>query len=177
MSLLKGEKPAAVLAITLHTLETARPIAEAWSMRVPTNQLMLKPVRNNHYFNSLINVQNRRVARNLLEKPGWHGTTVVLVWEHFHIANSALEAEFAGEQVTLRQLLHLDKVTDARNDVPKTWPNSTFDYIWILDYDRPAAMVPSRFTSIRQQFMRPFNSLPSNPWGTPELLPLRSGCV
>ncbi|MFK8252760.1 histidine phosphatase family protein [Ancylobacter terrae] len=177
MSLLKGERPAAILAITLHTLETARPIAAAWGMRVPTNALMLTPIRNNRYFNSLINVQNRKVARDLLENPRWHGTTVVLVWEHFHIASAALEAEFAGEEVTLRQLLHLDQVKGVPGGVPATWPNPTFNYFWILDYDSPTAQVPARFTTVRQNFAPPFANLPNNAWGTPEQLPPGADCT
>jgi hypothetical protein len=177
MSLLRNEKPAAILAITLHTLETARPIAAAWGMRVQTNQLMLTPIHNNRHFNSLVNVQNRRVARDLLESRQWRGKTVVMVWEHFHIASSALEAEFAGEQVTLRQLLHLDKIKGMIRDAPKTWPNSTFDYFWILDYDSPTATVPSKFTTIRQRFLPPFDNLPSNRWGKPEPLHLKTGCI
>jgi hypothetical protein len=175
-SLLRGEKPAAILAITLHTLETARPIAAAWDMRVPTNRLMLMPIRNNYYFNSLINVQNRRIAHDLLKGRRWRGRTVVLVWEHFHIASAALEAEFAGEPVTLRQLLHLDKIRGASLAVPETWPNSTFDYVWILDYDSPSAMIPSRFTAFRQHFAPPFDNLPANRWGEPEPARLKAGC-
>ncbi len=122
MSLLKGETPAAIMAITLHTLETARPIARAWGMKIATNPLMLTPIRNTPYFNSLINVQNRKVVDDLLTNPRWHGKTVVMVWEHFHIASAALEKEFAGQQVTLRQLMHLDRIKGAK--VPDTWPDS-----------------------------------------------------
>ena len=175
MSLLKGEKPAAVLAITLHTLETARPTAKAWGLRIATDPLMLMPIRNNRYFNSLINAQNRRVVRDLLENPRWHGQTVVMVWEHFHIASEALEKEFAGEQVTLRQLLHLDRIPKAR--VPKTWPDSNYNFFWILTYDRPQDTVPSRFRVVRQYFAEPYANLPSNDWGAPEPLPPGSGCT
>jgi hypothetical protein len=177
MSLLKDEKPAAILAITLHTLETARPIAAAWGMNVPTDKLMLTPIRNNRHFNSLINVQNRHVARDLLESPHWHGKTVVMVWEHFHIASAALEAEFPGEQVTLRQLLHLDKIKGKIGEVHKTWPNSTFDYFWILDYDSPTATAPSKLTVIRQRFLPPFDNLPANRWREPEPKHLTAGCI
>ena len=171
-SLLKGEPPAAILAITLHTLETARPIAAAWGLRVPTNPLMLTPIRNNRLFNSLINVQNQQVARGLLENPRWHGRTVVLVWEHFHIASAALEEEFAGQLVTLRQLLKLDQI----KKVPETWPDANYNFFWILDYDDPAASVPTKFTVVRQYFAPPFADLPSNDWGAPERLAAGSGC-
>jgi len=177
MSLLKGVKPAAILAITLHTLETARPVAAAWDMRIATNPLMLTPIRNNRYFNSLVNVQNARVARDLMENPRWHGQTVVLVWEHFHIASEALEKEFAGEKVTLRQLLRLGEIKGVPGGVPKTWPDDNYNFFWILDYDSPTAKVPSRFTARRQYFAPPFANLPSNDWGAPEIRPAGSGCT
>jgi hypothetical protein len=138
---------------------------------------MLTPIRNNRHFNSLINVQNRRVARDLLESPQWRGKTVVMVWEHFHIASAALEAEFAGEKVTLRQLLHLDNIKGVTGGIPKTWPNSIFDYFWIIDYDSPKATVPSKFTTIRQDFAPPFDNLPTNLWGKPEPAQLNAGCI
>lgn len=177
MSLIKGEKPAAILAITLHTLETARPTAAAWNMRVPTNPLMLTPIKNNRYFNGLVNVQNRKVARDLMENPRWHGTTVVMFWEHFHIASAGLEQEFPGEQVTLRQLLRLGEIKGVPGGVPKTWPNSNYNFFWILDYDSPSATVPAKFMVVRQYFAPPFANLPSNDWGAPEPRPAGSGCT
>lgn len=176
MSLLKGNKPAAILAITLHTLETARPVAAAWDMKIATDPLMLMPIRNTPYFNDLINVQNRKVVADLLENPRWHGQTVVMVWEHFHIASEALEREFAGQQVTLRQLLNLDKVKGVPGGVPKTWPDSNYNFFWILDYNSPTATVPAKFTVVRQYFAPPFANLPSNDWGAPEVLPAGTGC-
>ncbi|MDQ0510564.1 histidine phosphatase family protein [Ancylobacter amanitiformis] len=177
MSLLKDVKPAAILAITLHTLETARPVAAAWDMAIATNSLMLMPIRNTPYFNGLINVQNRKVVRDLMENPRWHGQTVVMVWEHFHIASEALEKEFAGQKVTLRQLLNLDKVKGVPGGVPKTWPNDNYNFFWILDYDSVNATIPAKFTVIRQFFAPPFANLPSNDWGAPEVLPAGTGCT
>jgi len=120
---------------------------------------------------------NQRVARDLLENPYWHGKTVVLVWEHFHIASLALEQEFPGEPATLRQLLNLDKIKGVPGGVPKTWPNGNFNFFWILDYRTPTATVPSSFTTVRQYFDEPFANLPSNDWGAPEPLPKNSGCT
>lgn len=175
MSLLKGDTPAAIMAITLHTLETARPIAKAWGMKIATNPLMLTPIRNTPYFNSLINVQNRKVVDDLLTNPRWHGKTVVMVWEHFHIASAALEKEFAGKQVTLRQLLHLDRIRGAK--VPDTWPDSNYNFFWILTYKKPSDTVPASFRVVRQYFAEPYANLPSNDWGAPEPLPAGSGCT
>lgn len=181
MSLIAKDPPAAILAITLHTLETARPTAKAWGMEIVTNQLMLTPIHNNRHDNALINAQNRKVVADLLENPRWHGTTVVMVWEHFHIASEALEQEFAGEQVTLRQLLKLDQIKNVSGDlpdgVPKTWPNSNYNFFWILDYDSPTATIPSRFHTVRQYFKPPYDNLPSNDWGAPEGRPADSGCT
>ncbi len=181
MSLIAKTPPAAILAITLHTFETARPTARAWGMEISTTPLMLMPIHNNRHDNALINAQNRKVARDLLNNPRWHGTTVVMVWEHFHIASEALEEEFAGEDVTLRQLLKLDQIKDVRSDlpggVPKTWPDDNYNVFWILDYDSPTATVPARFSTVRQDFQPPYNNLPSNDWGAPENRPANSGCT
>nr|WP_246520114.1 histidine phosphatase family protein [Ancylobacter lacus] len=177
MSLIRKDPPAAFMAITLHTLETAQPIVAAWDMPIKTNRLMLEPIRNNRYFNSKINVQNRKVARDLLTNPIWHGKTVVLVWEHFHIASEALEKQFPGEQVTLRQLLNLDRIPNVPGGVPKTWPDGNFNFFWILDYANDTDTVPSSFRVVRQYFAWPYSNLPSNDWGTPEPLPADSGCT
>lgn len=176
MSLLRSQPPDAILAMTLHTLETARPIARAWDLPIKTNPLMLMPIRNNRHFNALLNAENRRVAHDLLTNPRWHGKTVVMVWEHFHIASAALEKEFAGQQATLRQLLNLDKIKGVPGGVPKTWPDSNYNFFWVLTYDRPDDTVPSRFEVIRQYFAEPYANLPSNGWGKPEPLPPGSNC-
>ncbi|SHO66278.1 Broad specificity phosphatase PhoE [Pseudoxanthobacter soli DSM 19599] len=172
-SLLFDRPPAAFLAMTLHTLETATPIVDAWDMDLKTDPLMLEPAKNDHSFNAKLNLMNQRVANDLLTNPKWHGKTVVLVWEHYHIASEELESQFPGEQVTLRQLLHLDQLPD----VPKTWPNPNYDYFWILHYDRPDATVPSSFRMMKQVFTAPYNNLPMNDWGQPENLPPGSGCT
>ncbi|QFR33093.1 histidine phosphatase family protein [Ancylobacter sp. TS-1] len=177
MSLLRGDPPAAILAMTLHTVETARPIARAWKMKLVAPPIGYVPIRNDRYFNAKLNTVNQRVARDLLENPRWHGKTVLMVWEHFHIASAALEAEFAGEQITLRQLLNLDRVKGVPGGVPKTWPNPNYNFFWILTYDRPEDTVPSRFEVIRQYFAEPFANLPSNNWGAPEPRPPGSGCT
>ncbi|SCW88111.1 hypothetical protein SAMN05660859_3456 [Ancylobacter rudongensis] len=176
MSLIKDDPPAAIMAMTLHTVETARPIARAWDMKLIAPPIGYIPIHNNRYFNAKLNVVNRDVARDLLENPRWHGKTVVMVWEHFHIASAALEQEFAGEEVTLRQLLHLDKIKGVKGGVPTTWPDSNYNFFWILTYDRPQDTVPSRFEVVRQYFAEPYANLPSNGWGKPEARPANSGC-
>ncbi|MCK0208340.1 histidine phosphatase family protein [Starkeya koreensis] len=177
MSLLRADPPAAILAMTLHTVETARPIARAWDMRLIAPPIGYVPIRNNRYFNAKLNTVNQRVARDLLTNPRWQGKTVLMVWEHFHIASAALEAEFAGEPITLRQLFHLDKVRGVAGGVPMTWPDSNYNFFWILTYDRPEDTVPSRFEVVRQYFAEPFANLPSNDWNAPEPLPPGSGCT
>ncbi|WP_018387371.1 hypothetical protein [Ancylobacter sp. FA202] len=176
MSLIRNDPPAAILAMTLHTVETARPIARAWNMKLIVPPIGYIPIRNNRYFNAKLNVVNRDVTRDLLDNPRWHGKTVVMVWEHFHIASAALEAEFPGEHVTLRQLLHLDQIKGVQGGVPTTWPDSNYNVFWILTYDRPQDIVPSRFEVVRQYFAEPYANLPSNDWGAPEPRPADSGC-
>ena len=73
------------------------------------------------------------------------GKTVVMVWEHDHIADAKLEKKFSGEAVTLRQLLHLDTL----KGVPDTWPSGNYDYFWIVDFDRGAS-APTGFRMVKQ---------------------------
>ncbi|MFD2029998.1 hypothetical protein ACFSKM_06275 [Ancylobacter dichloromethanicus] len=68
MSLVKNDPPAAILAMTLHTVETARPIARAWNMALTAPPIGYVPIRNNRYFNAKLNVVNREVVRDLMEK-------------------------------------------------------------------------------------------------------------
>jgi hypothetical protein len=94
-----------------------------------------------------------------------------MTWEHNHIAKSKLEREYPGEQVTLRQLLQLDQI-DA---VPETWPDSNYDFFWIVDYV-PGSSVPTRFRMVRQTFTAPFDILPANDWDEPEREHTETGC-
>lgn len=177
LSLLKNDPPAAILAMTLHTLETARPIAKAWGLEIKTDPIMLMPIQNNRYFNARLNEVNRKQAIDLMENPRWFGKTVVAVWEHYHIASLALQKEFSGEEATLRQLLNLDKVQGLPpHSVPDTWPNGNYNFFWIFTYDSPQARAPSSFKVVQQEFAEPFANLPSNAWGAPEPLPANSGC-
>jgi hypothetical protein len=122
-------------------------------------------------FTKALNRRTQEAARNILTNPALAGKTVVMVWEHKHIANEKLEAKFEGEQVTLRQLFKLDILPG----VPKTWPSDTYDYFWILDF--PAnANVPSKFTMLKQEFGTSFPRVPANDWDTPDGLDAASGC-
>ena len=76
------------------------------------------------------NRRAREAARDALTDPRYAGKTIVMSWEHKHIADAKLEAKFPNEQVTLRQLLHLEKFADA----PKDWPEGNYDYFWIVDF-------------------------------------------
>ena len=82
-----------------------------------------------------------------MSNPAWQGKTVVIVWEHKHIANTKLERAFPGEQVTLRQLLGLDKL----KDVPETWPSGNYDYFWIVDYAE-GSTASAGFRMVKQDF-------------------------
>lgn len=179
-SLIAKDPPAGFLVMTLHTLETARPVAEAWKVKLIAPPIAYVPIQNNRYFNGKLNAVNREVVHDLMTNPRWHGQTVVMIWEHFHIASEALEQQFAGEQATLYQLLNLAKVKKVSGGlpggIPKTWPDQTFDYFWILDYDSPEAEVPARFSVVEQEFSAPFANLPKNKWGADEQLPANSGC-
>ena len=67
--------------------------------------------------------------------------------------------------------MRLDQIAN----VPKTWPDSNYDYFWIVDYT-PGNPVPAGFQMVRQAFAAPFDGLPANEWGEPEPEHLEAGC-
>ena len=122
-------------------------------------------------FTLALNRRTQEAVRDLMTNPRWQGKTVVMVWEHDHIAHEKLEKEFTGQDVTLRQLLKLDKL----EGVPKTWHGSNYDYFWIVDYAAGSA-VPTSFRMLKQTFPAPYASVPANDWATPDGLTPASGC-
>jgi hypothetical protein len=164
-----GEKPAAFLAITLHTLELAGPAAATWDL--PVTMFSVLPQKATEVFDKAANLRTEEAAAALLGNPAWQGKTVVMVWEHKHIANAKLVAKSAGEAVTLRQLLQLDRL----KDVPETWPSGNYDYFWIVDYAN-GSITPTGFRMVKQVFDGRYAKLPSNDWGTPNGLTSGSDC-
>lgn len=171
-TLFAHQPPVAFMSITLHTLELVSPSAGKWGIPVDDVSVMPEPRRDDPKFVEKLNQRTQEAAHEVLTDPRWNGRTVVMVWEHHHIADAKMEKQFPGEEVTLRQLLNLDKL----KDVPKTWPNSNYDYFWIVDYGDPKSDVPTAFHMVKQAFEPPYNTLPSNDWGAPEVFPPGSDC-
>jgi hypothetical protein len=115
-----GEEPAFFFAITLHTVELASPAVATWSKPLILYSAIPKEDGGESEFAKALNRRTQEAARNILANPALHGKTVVMVWEHKHIANETLEAKFKNEAVTLRQLFKLDILPG----VPKTWPTT-----------------------------------------------------
>ena len=164
-----GEEPAAFLAITLHTLELAAPAAATWDL--PVTMFSVLPQKGADVFDKALDRRTQEAAAALLGNPAWQGKTVVMVWEHKHIANAKLAAKSSGEAVTFRQLLQLDKL----KDVPETWPTSNYDYFWIVDY-AGGSTTPTGFRMVKQMFDGHYAKLPSNDWGAPNGLTSESEC-
>jgi len=166
-----GEEPAFFFAITLHTLELASPAVATWSKPIILYSVVPDENDDDDVHVKELNLRTQEAASNIMQNPALNGKTVVMVWEHKHIANEKLEAKFEGQAVTLRKLLKLDILPG----VPKTWPGDNYDYFWIVDF--PAnSNVPSKFTMVKQEFGAPFGSVPSNDWDTPNGLDASSGC-
>ena len=165
-----GEKPNAFLAITAHTIETITPAAESWDIPVTVYKLHGKHEDGGEKEEELTR-RTQEAGRDVLNDPRYDGKTIVIAWEHNHIAKAKLEKDNPGEEVTFRQLLGLDRVSD----VPETWPDSNYDYFWIADYV-PGNPVPVRFQMVRQVFTAPFAGLPANAWDEPEPEHLDAGC-
>jgi hypothetical protein len=159
----EGGAPDAFFAITPHTLELVSPAAITWGKPLIMYSALPQKGESGADATRLLNQRTRQAVADVMAN--WSGKTVVMTWEHHHMADEKLEASFPNEKVTLRQLLNLDTIAN----VPKTWPGSNYDYFWIVDYagsDRP-----TRFQMSKQSFTAPFQKVPSNDWDTPHKLP------
>ncbi len=163
--------PAYFFAITLHTMELATPAVNSWGK--PIIYYSVLPEADEKKFTEALNARTREAAGNILNNPALKGKTVVMVWEHKHIANKALDDKYQQEAaVTLRQLFHLDILPG----VPREWPDDNFDYFWIVDFPENSN-VPSKFEMVKQEFGKSFPDVPANDWGDPNGLDAESGCV
>jgi hypothetical protein len=163
--------PAYFFAITLHTMELATPAVESWGK--PIIYYSVLPEADEKKFTEALNARTREAAGNILNNPALKGKTVVMVWEHRHIANKALDDKYQREAaVTLRQLFHLDILPG----VPREWPDDNFDYFWIVDFPENSN-VPSKFEMVKQEFGKSFPNVPANDWGEPNGLDAGSACV
>ena len=167
-----GEAPAAILAITLHTLELASPFAASWGEPLTLYATLPDKDADEDEKAETFNRRTQEAAHDVMTDPRYAGKTVVIVWEHKHIANKKLEDAFPGKAVTLRQLLKLDKL----HGVPENWPSGTYDYFWIAEYGNQGSDVPTHFSKVKQEFGAPYDAVPSNDWDQPNGLEPESGC-
>ncbi|MEI9996471.1 MAG: hypothetical protein WDM91_17880 [Rhizomicrobium sp.] len=169
-----GETPAAFVTITLHTLELASPAAQTWSL--PQSLYSAVPISGSPLGDStaVLNMRTQEAVADVLTNPLYNGKTVVMIWEHKHIANKKLEAAYPGQKITLRQLLGLDALG---SQVPDTWKGDNYDYFWIVTYGTAGSPVPTAFTAQKQHFTASaYAAVPHNDWGKKEKLPANSGC-
>jgi hypothetical protein len=172
----KGRAPDAFIAITLHTLELVSPAAQSWDKPVILYSSLPMHGQGEKQTEAILNRRTQEAAREVMTGAQWAGKTVVMVWEHHHIADRHLEKKFPNEKVTLRQLLNLDGIASVpENPVPETWHGSNFDYFWIVDYAKGGAR-PTRFEAKKQVFAAPYDKVPSNDWGAPPSYPHGSKC-
>lgn len=158
-----GEKPAALMAITLHTIETMTPTAQSWGLPVTAFTVVPEKGLTKHQKMVEENLRTQQAVHDIMTNPAYDQKVVVIMWEHKHIANAKLEQEFPGQAVTFRQLLHLGTF----KNVPPTWPKKTFDYFWIIHF-APGKTTPTAFTMEKERFTGKYAQLPQNTWGSPE---------
>ena len=171
----KGRAPDGFIAITLHTLELVSPAAQSWGKPVVLYSALPMHGQSEKQTEAILNRRTQEAAREVMTGPQWAGKTVVMVWEHHHIADRHLEKQFPNEKVTLRQLLNLDGNKAVPETSPETWHGSNFDYFWIVDYAKGSTR-PTRFEARKQTFAAPFDKVPSNDWGKPPTYPDNSRC-
>lgn len=165
-----GEKPAAIIAITLHSLELASPVAASW--RLPVTTYSVLPTSSKATFEAELNTATRHAAETVMSDPAYNGKPVIMVWEHNHIARRRLEAPEGAQQVTLRELFHLSRLANA----PRDWPSQTYDYLWVVDFANPDSDIPTGFRMVKEDFTAPYDNLPQNDWGTAEPVGDDAGC-
>ena len=164
-----GQSPAAIMAMTMHTIDTVSPAAQSWQMPLTAYTVIPKTGKKGAE-KVEENSRTQEAAHDVLTDPRYDGKIVVMVWEHKRIANAALEGKFAGQQITLRQLLHLDQV-----GAPDTWPDQTYDYFWVVHFASTHPK-PTSLDKVQQVFKAPFDDLPANKWGEPEPRHVAEGC-
>lgn len=174
-SLFTASPPSAFFATTLHTLELIAPSANSWDLPIIIYPALPLTDRNDKKTTELINNQTALAATNVMQDPTWNGKTVVMVWEHKHIANKKLTKEFPDLMVDLRQLLKLDQLPEqTTKKIPKTWSGANYNFFWIVDYDEKAN--PVGFEVVRQNFTGQYANVPNNDWGVAESLPANTKC-
>ncbi|MHC1726240.1 MAG: histidine phosphatase family protein [Syntrophobacteraceae bacterium] len=167
-----GSRPDGIFAVTLHCLELISPAAQSWDMPIQLFSVVPMDTQAKAQETLQLNERTREAAHAVLHSQQWSGKTVVMVWEHDHIAKKKLERQFPRERVTLRQLLNLDILPD----VPEEWHGDNYDYFWIIDYGNPGSPIPTKFTVKKQKFPAPYDTVPHNDWGEPEDLPEGTDC-
>ena len=161
-----GETPDAFFAITLHTLELASPSAQSWGMPVidfsaqPIDVTPPSPFADSE---TTLNTRTQQAVKNVMSS-AWDGKTVVMVWEHKHIANKKLSAKYP-DPVTLHDLFGLGNATGDK--VPHTWSGDNYDFFWVVTH---LDSTP-KFKSIMQTYTGAYASLPQNDWKVPVALP------
>lgn len=189
-SLLKpGEVPTAILGLSLHTLETIYHVADSWEQPVVFYSVMPEMVDGKLIIRQdKLAERNRQAVRDVFTKPEWAGGTLIMNWEHDHIARPRLDIELTpaqrakvqekhpGRPVPTKATTLFDLMDLAGIRMPDDWPGDTYDYFWIIDFDQQSGL-PSAFTMIKQEFGPPYENLPHNDWGQPENISASAGCT
>ncbi len=169
-SLFDSGGPDGFFAITLHTIELISPSAQSWNLPLAAyTAVPIKTATSNPYDDSedVLNARTRQAAADVMGG-AWAGKTVVMCWEHKHIADKKLD-DSSKEPVTLRKLLNLDQIIG--DPVPKKWEGENYDYFWIVTYGTTGSDVPTAFEAHKQKFDAPYIDVPDNDWGVAAQLP------
>ncbi|HEY2069221.1 MAG TPA: hypothetical protein VGG48_06680 [Rhizomicrobium sp.] len=169
--------PAAFYTITLHTIELASPSTQTFGL--PQISFSAVPIKDSPDGDSteLLNTRTRDAAKDIFGNPAYNAGTVVMIWEHKHIADAKLEKQYPGQVVTLRQALGLADLAAKRPDlkIPDTWEGENYDYFWVVSYGY-GSNTPIDFKMIRQTYGGIYAKLPQNDWGKPDHIRHKHGC-
>jgi len=153
--------PVAFLTTTLHTIELAAPSAYSWGLPLTS----YTAVTGDSTPTKVLGDLTEQAVDDALRTPAWAGGTVVVCWEHHHLADATLNR-------TWRMLLGLDRLPPQPGipRVPESWSGSNYDYFWVVPMDQGAGRAAG-FTPVLQTFTGKYADVPQNPWGQPEASP------
>ena len=84
------DKPAAFFAITLHTQELAAPAATTWGEPLTVYSVIHRKGLKQKAFETELDHRTQQAVHDVMTDSRFSGKTVVIVWEHKHIANKKL---------------------------------------------------------------------------------------
>ncbi len=89
-----GTQPAALMTVTLHTIETMTPTSLSWGIPETAYSAVPEWFLSESQKKTQETTRTQEAAYALLHNPQYDGKAVIVMWEHARIASSKLEKAF-----------------------------------------------------------------------------------